>query len=603
MFVTPAYVGYSYTQDLLSLKRMSVSVAADGVSQLITDCSTPLRVGKWEVALAHHPDQRFASFVVEGLRHGFRIGFGGGFPLVSSPCNMPSAAEQVAAVDKYVEGELAARRFVGPYDPASCPNVHVNRVGAVPKGHIPGKWRIITDLSFPAQGSVNDGIDPALCSLSYVSVDQVAATAAKLGRGAILAKVDIESAYRLVPIDPRDRPLMGIRWKGKIYCDCMLPFGLRSAPKLFTAVADALEWVIRNQGGVTSVAHYLDDFIVLGRPESDECASGLRALMQTCDHLGVPLAQGKSEGPSTTLTFLGIEINTVACTISLPQPKLQRIRVLLLEWDDKKVCTRRELESLVGLLNHACKIVRPGRSFLRRMIDLLSVSKASFARRPFHRIRLNREFRSDLAWWRTFIRDWNGVGYMLGPDSLVRCRVSIATDASGSWGCAAHWGPRWFQLPWDGKSSALPIAVKELVPIIIAAAVWGPEWRHDTVTCRCDNQTVTAALAARSSRNTSMMHLLRCLFFIEAVFEFNLTCVHLPGVENTRADALSRNDVASFRSQVPGADQHPQPLPTQLVEALLNPELDWLSTTWRDLFSSFSGRVWPSQPTAPIAQE
>ena len=183
---------------------------------------------------------------------------------------------------------------------------------------------------------------------------------------------------------------------------------------------------------------------------------------------------------------------------------------------------------------------------------------------------------------------------MLGPDSLVHSRVTIATDASGSWGCAAHWGPRWFQLPWDSKSSFFPIAVKELVPIIIAAAVWG---------CRCDNQTVTAALAARSSRNTSMMHLLRCLFFIEAVFEFSLICVHLPGVENTRADALSRNDVASFRSQVPGADQHPQPLPAQLVEALLNPDLDWLSTTWRDLFSSFSGKVWPSPPTAPTAQE
>ena len=286
---------------------------------------------------------------------------------------------------------------------------------------------------------------------------------------------------------------MGIRWKGRIYCDCMLPFGLRSAPKLFTAVADALEWVIRKQGGVTSVAHYLDDFIVLGRSESDECASGLWALMQTCDHLGVPLAQGISEGPSTTLTFLGIEMKHSCLHYFAPTaeaPAHPRFAVGV-------GCTRRELESLVGLLNHACKVVRPGRSFLRRMIDPLSVSRASFERRPFRRIRLNREFRSDLAWWRTFIRDWNGVGYMLGPDFLVRCRVSIATDASSSWGCAAHRGPHWFQLPWDGKSSALPIAVKELVPIIIAAAVWGPEWRHDTVTCHCDNQTVTAALVAR----------------------------------------------------------------------------------------------------------
>ena len=172
--------------------------AANGVSQLITDCSTPLRAGEWEAALAHHPDQTFVSFIIDGLRHGFRIGFGGGFPLASSPCNMPPATKQVAAVNMYVEGELAARCFVGPYDPALCPNVHINRVGAVPKGHTPGKWRIITDLSFPAQGSVNDGINLALFSLLYVSVDQVATAAAKLGRGTVLAKVDIESVYRLV---------------------------------------------------------------------------------------------------------------------------------------------------------------------------------------------------------------------------------------------------------------------------------------------------------------------------------------------------------------------------------------------------------------------
>ena len=169
--------------------------------------------------MTHHPDRRFASFIVDGIRCGFRIGFGGGVSLVSALCNMPSAAEQIAAVSKYVEGKLAAKRFVGPYAPESCPNVHISRMGAVPKGHTPG----ITDLSFPALGSANEGIDPALCSLSYVTA---ASLAAKLGRGAILTKIDIESAYRNVPVHPLDRPLLGIHWKGRVYCDGMLPFGV-----------------------------------------------------------------------------------------------------------------------------------------------------------------------------------------------------------------------------------------------------------------------------------------------------------------------------------------------------------------------------------------
>ena len=126
---------------------------------------------------------------------------------------------------------------------------------------------MITDLSYPPNASVNDGIEASLCSLSYVTVDQVASMAASLGAGTLLAKVDIESAYRLVPVHPDDRPLLAMQWKGGVYVDTMLPFGLRSAPKIFTAIADGLEWIAR-QNGVTRIEHYLDDFVILGPPES-----------------------------------------------------------------------------------------------------------------------------------------------------------------------------------------------------------------------------------------------------------------------------------------------------------------------------------------------
>ena len=124
---------------------------------------------------------------------------------------------------------------------------HIDRFGVIPKGHSTGKWRLITDLSFPPNLSVNDGIDPSLCSLcsrSYISVDQVADIATRYGRGALLAKVDIESAYRLIPVHPQDRPLQAAVWDSQIFIDPMLPFGLRSAPKIFNAMADALNWYL-----------------------------------------------------------------------------------------------------------------------------------------------------------------------------------------------------------------------------------------------------------------------------------------------------------------------------------------------------------------------
>ena len=247
------------------------------------------------------------------------------------------------------------------------PPLHINRFGVIPKVHNTGRWRLITDLSHPPSQSVNDGIDPTLCSLTYSSVEQVAAVAAGYPAGARLAKVDIESAYRLVPVHPEDRSLQAVEWQGAYYIDPMLPFGLRSAPKIFNALA---EWCLRERG-VQYVFHYLDDYIIIGPPDSPECATALRILDKTYAQLGVPIADHKRDGPTTCLTFLGIEVDTTAGQLRLPQEKLLRLQSLLSEWGDRKVCERRELESLVGTLNHACKVVRAGRSFLRRMLDLL----------------------------------------------------------------------------------------------------------------------------------------------------------------------------------------------------------------------------------------
>ena len=126
--------------------------------------------------------------------------------------------------------------------------MHVSRFGLIPKPHQPGKWKLITDLSLPKGASVNDEVDPQLCSLSYLSVDDTVKRIIGLGSGALFAKIDIESAYRLIPVQPDDRPLLGLEWKGQLYVDGALSFGLRSAHKLFSAVADALLWVLGQYG-------------------------------------------------------------------------------------------------------------------------------------------------------------------------------------------------------------------------------------------------------------------------------------------------------------------------------------------------------------------
>ena len=194
--------------------------------------STPLQI-KWKQALAHHPDPAFRHYIIEGSSEGFRIGFDRRQPLQSARKNMPSAAQHHTVVSEYVANEKALGHFQRPIAKPQ-PNIHISRFGVIPKGHTPGKWLLITDLSVPPERSVNDGIDPTLCSLSYVSVDTVAAAAAAFGPGALMAKVDIESAYRLIPVHPDDHCLLGVVWEDQVYYDTKLPFGLRSAPKYST---------------------------------------------------------------------------------------------------------------------------------------------------------------------------------------------------------------------------------------------------------------------------------------------------------------------------------------------------------------------------------
>jgi len=180
--------------------------------------------------------------------------------------------------------------------------VHVNRFGVIPKNHQPDKWHLITDLSHPPGGSVNDGIPSDLCSLFYVTIDHAILSIIQSGRGTILAKIDIKSAFRLLLVHPADRHLLGVNWKNSIYIDHCIPFGLRSAPKLFNILADLLSWIAQN-AGVPYLIHYLDDYLTMGPPTSPVCQQNLNIF--TAD-LGVPLASDKLEGPSTSLSFLGI---------------------------------------------------------------------------------------------------------------------------------------------------------------------------------------------------------------------------------------------------------------------------------------------------------
>ena len=244
------------------------------------------------------------------------------------------------------------------------------------------------------------GIQESRCSLAYVTVEDATRGIVNYGTGVLLIKIDIRNAYRVVPVHPDDRWLMGMLWEGSLFIDIALPFGLRSAPMIFTALADAAEWIVR-QRGVEFVIHYLDDFLIVTSADTNQGEHALRILLKSFECLSLPVAWDNLEGPSMCLTFLGFELDTKSMETRLPNHKLEEVRWEVQLWIGRKSATRKELESVVGRLAHVSRVVKP---FLRHLFELLSV-----ARKAHHHVRLGAVARSDLLWWCMFMEQWNGV--------------------------------------------------------------------------------------------------------------------------------------------------------------------------------------------------
>ena len=184
--------------------------------------------------------------------------------------------------------------------------------------------------------------------------------------------------------------------------------------------------------------HYLDDFLTAGQ--------NLNAMLTLCQNTNAPVKTSKIEGPSTSITFLGIHLDTVMMEASIT---VERKQYLLEELNDlypRRKCTKRQLLSTIGKLSFACKVLPAGRIFLCRLIDLSTTVK-----QLHHHIRLTVEARLDLQWWLAFLPHWSGRSLILDSHWTILISMQLFTDASGDDGWGAYWSGRWLQDHWTPK--------------------------------------------------------------------------------------------------------------------------------------------------------
>jgi hypothetical protein len=494
-------------------------------------------------------DNPLRERVLFGLNNGFCLRFNGS-PLKPARENGRSALANPKVVDEILEKEVRLGATAGPFPCPPFEDMQISRFSVMEKPDRSG-FRFLFDLSHPEGFSVNDGIAPEDASVTYCKVTDICEQILDIGVGALLCKFDLSRAYRHVPVCPADRKLLGFKWKGQFYLDLTLPFGGRSCCAIFNEVGDFFEEIFNHYASSLNFNHYLDDFLGVGNPDDEASVhSDFSQTLSLCETLNIPLAD-KTVYPTCKLIFLGFVLDSVELTISLPEEKkavyIAEIQGLL----GKRATTKKILQSLIGKLMHAAVCIPIGRAFFRSLINKCS-------RLPHSQcwVSLAKDERLNLTWWADLLQSWNGISLMRYCKWEPIFDLELASDAALTDGFGIVFGREWVAGKWPAFAPT-NIAILEMIPLILAAQIWGRSWSGKCVRFFTDNQAVQFSANSLLPSDTHLAALVRELAIISVQFDFRFRVEHLPGKENVLADLLSRSGLEEFFAKHPEANSQP----------------------------------------------
>lgn len=515
---------------------------------------SPVNVIKLKEVLSKYPVISMRSFLYQGFKFGFSLHYSG--PRQYRLCkNLRSAIDNMPIVAMKLNKEIKAGRVAGPFDTPPFSSLQVSPLGLVPKKD--GDWRLIHHLSYPEEKSINDFIDKSLCSVQYSTIDDAANMIQALGKGTQLSSSDIKSAFRLLPIAPCDFELLGMTFEGKLYYDKMVPFGSSISCSLFNKFSTFLKWATQESSGNENILHYLDDFLFMEPASTPSPGKTLKQFQTTCKELGVPLSEEKTVAPTTNLIFLGVEFDTQDMVMKLPEKKLMELRSKIHEVMNKKKVSLVELQSLLGLLNFACRVIAPGRAFCRRLINAtIGVKKSHF------KIRVSRAMKSDLETWVSFLNFYNGVTVILEDKWISDHDMELYTDsAGGKGGFGIYFGGEWahgtWPLSWVESGVTRDLTFLELFPVVAALLTWEAQFRNKKLLFHIDNQAVIQILNTKTSKSERVMNLVREMVLMNLNNNTHIKAVWVPSKLNRKADFISRSQWGHFRKEAPEANWWP----------------------------------------------
>lgn len=508
------------------------------------------------------------DLLVSGFSEGFRLQFTGPrLPMDSK--NLVSVENNKLATLEKLQKEVELGRMLGPFINKPISTLRISPIGLVEKSD--KSWRLITHLSHPKDESVNDFIEDQFCTVKYSSFDKVLNMISSLGRSAELAKIDIRQAFRLLVVNPADFDLLGIKFEDKYYVDKCLPQGCRISCFLFETFSSFLHWVVEKESGISTLDHYLDDFIFAGAEATSDCQTLMDTFIRVADEMGVPLAENKTVGPVTKIVFLGLEIDTILMLVRIPMDKLDKLKLGVKYIIDHKKMKLKELESIVGLMAFCSRAIPSARAFTRRFYDVISAIRT---KKSYYYVRINSEMKSDALVWLEFLQAFNGECYLTENIWKTNETINLFTDSAGSsdLGCAAYFNGQYGQFRWPGdwanKEFMSDLSFLEMVPVLMALYIWGDEFKNQRILFKIDNQSLVIILNKRTSRSKYVMQLLRPFVLLTMRNNIQFRAVHIFSSKNPIADALSRFQMVRFRELAPHASQTPADIPVEFWEVI-----------------------------------
>ena len=375
-------------------------------------------------------------------------------------------------------------------------------------------------------------------------------------------------AYRQVKINPKFYKYLGFTWGERIYRYTCLPFGMASAPKIYTEFAEVIKQIalgaypeIFTSNGRPLMDNYLDDFWSV-HTDLQSAWEQFISFLEILTKLEVPTQWKKVIPPTKFPKILGFIFNIKLRCFHIPMDKIKQMTDRIDSILNKNSTTKRSIASIKGQLNWAGQVFYPSKAFLREF-DLITLRKCGWDKK----IRINKQAKEDLKFWKKLLNSsFNKISFDFYLKNRSDGDIHIWTDAAisegtGIGGYASN--GTYFQVSWDNIKTNWPwpendISGPELLAVIVFTTSIAYLCKNKSIMIHCDNFAVVSMIIHEKCNYRKPSHMALIRYFISTMFENRIKFYinHIPGIHNTEADKLSR-----FKSE-PFSRLYTDPHPT-----------------------------------------